>query len=158
ARICFTTSDRNNSHVILDQEGAENLGRIEGRAIYLDSTTNIIQVPYMNTETSYDLLAPYRKEAVHNENDENEKRSNDTELANKIQSLFEESDSNFDIHQQRQPNQRMQSSIKTTNNERTNLSDTTHERSNISIHPEPVTDQPPIKQNRTPPQNSRFLH
>lgn len=107
SRICFTTADKNNSIVILDQEGAEKLGKIQGRAIYLDSDTNIIQVPYLKTTHCEELLKPFKGE---NKNDnkvnQNTERPNDPNLSNKIQNLFKESDSTFDFQSEQQPDQR----------------------------------------------------
>jgi DNA segregation ATPase FtsK/SpoIIIE, S-DNA-T family len=112
ARICFTTADKNNSIVILDQEGAEKLGKIEGRAIYLDSDTNIIQVPYITHEQCEELLKPYKGE---NNNDINQIPTgcNDNTLSNKIQNLFSESTSEFSIQSEQQPNQRNKQSHET---------------------------------------------
>jgi hypothetical protein len=111
ARICFTTTDKNNSIVILDQEGAEKLGKIQGRAIFLDSETNIIQVPYLTTTECEELLQPYKGE-INNDNTYEEIPTGclNNELSNKIQNLFEESDSIIDIQSEQQPNQRMQQS------------------------------------------------
>jgi DNA segregation ATPase FtsK/SpoIIIE, S-DNA-T family len=111
ARICFTTTDKNNSIVILDQEGAEKLGKIEGRAIYLDSDTNIIQVPHITTQECEELLQPYKKENNHdNETKQETTGSINNELSNKIQNLFKESIGEISIPQQQQPNERMQQS------------------------------------------------
>jgi hypothetical protein len=114
ARICFTTADKNNSIVILDQEGAEKLGKIQGRAIYLDSDTNIIQVPYLTTTQCEELLQPFKGE---NKNDEQTNQipaglpNND--VSNKIQNLFEESTSIINISKQQQPSERNQQSNET---------------------------------------------
>jgi hypothetical protein len=114
ARICFTTADKNNSIVILDQEGAEKLGKIQGRAIYLDSDTNIIQVPYLTTTQCEELLQPFKGE---NKNDEQTNQipaglpNND--VSNKIQNLFEESTSIINISEKQQPSQRNQQSNET---------------------------------------------
>lgn len=112
ARICFTTADKNNSIVILDQEGAEKLGKIQGRAIYLDSETNIIQIPYLNTERCNDLLTPYKKEIKQNEQEN--QRQNDNNLTNKIQNMFKESDSPFDIQSEYKSNQHNKQSNETS--------------------------------------------
>jgi DNA segregation ATPase FtsK/SpoIIIE-like protein len=110
ARICFTTADTNNSIVILDKEGAENLGRIEGRAIFLNSETNIIQVPYMSYQQCEELLQPYKKEIVNNDtpNHKEIQRPENHQLTNKIQNLFKESDSTFDIQTELEPNKCLQ--------------------------------------------------
>jgi FtsK/SpoIIIE family len=111
ARICFTTADKNNSIVILDQEGAEKLGKIEGRAIYLDSDTNIIQVPYITPQECEELLQPYKKENTNdNETKQETTRPIDNDVSAKIQNLFSESIGEISISQQQQPSERMQQS------------------------------------------------
>jgi FtsK/SpoIIIE family len=111
ARICFTTADKNNSIVILDQEGAEKLGKIEGRAIFLDSETNIIQVPYITPQECEDLLQPYKKENT-NDNKIIEETTGpiNHDVSNKIQNLFKESIGEISIPPQQQPNECMQQS------------------------------------------------
>jgi S-DNA-T family DNA segregation ATPase FtsK/SpoIIIE len=106
-RICFTTTDKNNSIVILDQEGAETLGRIEGRAIFLDGETNIIQVPYLETTECEEQLQPYKKERETNETPANEKTegSKNNQLTNKIQNMFEESIGLLSIPTEHEPHQ-----------------------------------------------------
>jgi hypothetical protein len=101
ARICFTTTDKNNSIVILDTEGAEKLGKIPGRAIYLDSDLNIIQVPRMRASDSMKLLKPFRKDAKKNVN-ESKKGSDDSSLSEKVSRLFEESNSGIGIQGEQQ--------------------------------------------------------
>jgi DNA segregation ATPase FtsK/SpoIIIE, S-DNA-T family len=105
ARICFTTADKNNSIVILDQEGAEKLGKIEGRAIYLDSDTNIIQVPYITPEQCEELLQPFKGE-INNDINEIPTGCTNSELSNKIQNLFSESVSEFNIQSELKSNNR----------------------------------------------------
>jgi hypothetical protein len=109
ARICFTTTDKNNSMVILDQEGAEQLGKIKGRAIFLDSETNIIQVPYLDVVECDELLKPFRKDVVHHVTNESEERPINPKLADKIQDMFKESVSDLDIQEQYQSSECMQS-------------------------------------------------
>jgi hypothetical protein len=118
SRICFTTTDANNSILVLDQDGAEKLGRIKGRAIFLDGETNIIQVPKMESDSFTDLLKPYKKEiAIHEESTNKETtRPKNPSLANKIQDMFKESISLDDVQPQHQSDQRMQSSHETPNN------------------------------------------
>jgi DNA segregation ATPase FtsK/SpoIIIE-like protein len=91
ARICFTTTDKNNSIVILDQEGAEDLGKIEGRAILLDSEMNIVQVPFMDDVKCDEILEPYRKEMKDDEYNQSEERRTNSKLTDKISDLFKES-------------------------------------------------------------------
>mgnify|MGYP003580006801 FL=1 len=111
ARICFTTADKNNSLIILDREGAENLGKIKGRALFLDSDCTMIQVPYMETTECEQLLLPYKKENEEDENNDDEitTGSTDNELSEKIQGLFSESLGEIDICEQLEPGQRDQS-------------------------------------------------
>jgi DNA segregation ATPase FtsK/SpoIIIE-like protein len=117
ARICFTTADKNNSIVILDCEGAEKLGKIQGRAIYLDSDTNIIQVPYLETTECEKLLQPYKGEITNDIEDiQNTERCNDNSLSTKIQNMFTESVSEFSIPKQQQPSERNQQGIEKTSN------------------------------------------
>lgn len=160
ARICFTTTDKNNSRIILDQEGAESLGKIEGRAIFLDSETNIIQVPYLSTEEAYKLLAPYKKESISNEQITKEvhPRPINPQLANKIQNLFEEPTSSNDFQTQFEPNQRMQPSNEATSNGWYRLASTENKGSNVSIHSESITHPPQKQQNQPPIKDSRLLH
>jgi FtsK/SpoIIIE family len=111
ARICFKTADKNNSIVILDEEGAEKLPNAKGRAILKDGENHIIQVPYMNYETCEELLKPYKGEIKHdNQTKQETTGSIDNELSNKIQNLFKESIGEISIPSQQQPNERMQQS------------------------------------------------
>jgi hypothetical protein len=101
ARICFTTTDKNNSIVVLDQEGAEKLGEIPGRAIFLNSNVNIVQVPRMTAANSSRLLKPFRRNKQHV--NQGETGSNDTALPKSFQSLDEKSVGIIDIPEQQQP-------------------------------------------------------
>lgn len=92
-RICFTTSDSNNSIVILDKEGAENLGGIPGRAIFQDGEQNIIQVPYLSDEECEKIMKPFRKEVIRHESNQSQEGCSNPDLTNKIQNLFKESTS-----------------------------------------------------------------
>lgn len=119
ARICFTTTDKNNSLIILDREGAEKLGKIQGRAIYLDSFTNIIQIPYISYNQIESLLKPYKKEIEHHEptaNEEDKPRQTNRELSNKIQNMFAQSTSDIIFSTEHESDQCNQPSIETTNN------------------------------------------
>lgn len=115
ARICFTTADKNNSLIILDREGAENLGKIKGRALFLDSDCTTIQVPYMETTECEELLKPYKKEIEIHENDDNESPTGHTDstLSEKLQNLFTESVGENGLHEQRESGQRDQQSHET---------------------------------------------
>lgn len=101
ARICFRVPDKNNSIVILDQEGAETLPKDKGRALLLDGDITQVQVPYLTYEQAERLLRPFRKEVTHDLHESTEGSENN-ELTEKIQSLFKESTSphNFPIEQQ----------------------------------------------------------
>jgi hypothetical protein len=100
ARICFRVPDKNNSIVILDEEGAELLPTTKGRAILSDGDKKIIQVPYLTYPQCEELLKPFRSESHDNQS---EKRSIDTELSNKISSLFKEPLSQTSIHGECEP-------------------------------------------------------
>ena len=89
-RIAFTTADKKNSEIILDREGAENLGKIAGRALLLDGELTTIQVPLLETGECDKLLEPYRVERVDVDEQETERGINH-ECADKIQGLLKES-------------------------------------------------------------------
>jgi DNA segregation ATPase FtsK/SpoIIIE-like protein len=91
ARICFRVPDKNNSIVILDNEGAEKLPTTKGRAIMLDGDMNIIQVPYLKYHQCEELLKPFRKEMEEDDCNQSEERPTNHALANKVQNLFTES-------------------------------------------------------------------
>jgi S-DNA-T family DNA segregation ATPase FtsK/SpoIIIE len=114
-RICFRTADSNNSIVIIDEEGAESLPNIKGRAILKDGENHIVQVPLIKYNQCEELLNPF-KEKTNNENNETKERPNDTKLTNKIQNLFKESVSISDIQPEHQSNKRMQPNNETSNN------------------------------------------
>jgi DNA segregation ATPase FtsK/SpoIIIE-like protein len=107
ARICFRVPDKNNSIVILDEEGAELLPTKEGRAILSDGDKKIIQVPFLDYPECEELLQPYRSEIDVNQS---EKRSSDIELSNKISSLFKEPSSQTDIQREQSPGEHHQPS------------------------------------------------
>lgn len=85
ARMAFTTADKKNSEIILDREGAEKLGKIAGRGLFLDSDMHTIQVPYIEAVECDQLLEPYRREDVMYEQ-ENEGYDNHSEPS-EIQSV-----------------------------------------------------------------------
>jgi hypothetical protein len=99
ARICFTTADKNNSLIILDREGAETLGKIKGRAYFLDSDMTMVQVPYLDTSTCEELLKPYKKETKQDDKHDNEEETGLTDIGdtNEIQNHDEESNSHPDF-------------------------------------------------------------
>jgi S-DNA-T family DNA segregation ATPase FtsK/SpoIIIE len=96
ARMAFTTADKKNSEIILDKEGAENLGRIPGRGILIDSDSHVIQVPLLDVVDCDELLAPYQVEGDNTSEQDTEGRI-DNEVTNKIQSLLTQSDSLSDL-------------------------------------------------------------
>jgi DNA segregation ATPase FtsK/SpoIIIE-like protein len=113
-RICFRTADKNNSIVILDEEGAETLPNVKGRAILKDGEKNMIQVPYLSYEKCEELLKPFKGDNKNDEpHQESDKGSTNTKLANKIQNLFKEPDSENFIQPEHQPDKRMQSNNET---------------------------------------------
>lgn len=100
ARICFRVPDKNNSLVILDQEGAELLPKDKGRALLSDGDLTQVQVPYLTYEQSERLLKPFRKESKYVE--EGTGRENN-ELTEKIQNLFAGSLSEYHFPTKQQP-------------------------------------------------------
>jgi S-DNA-T family DNA segregation ATPase FtsK/SpoIIIE len=91
-RICFRTADKNNSIVILDEEGAETLPNIKGRAILRDGEKNIVQVPLMEYDTAEEILKPYKKESKPDVK-EDDKRPTNNDVACKVQNMFKKSNS-----------------------------------------------------------------
>ena len=93
-RIAFTTSTAGNSMVILDHEGAEQLGGKPGRALLLDGDLQIIQFPDLNQEQIEYLIQSYKR----NDTDEQDKTGSvDSTLTNQIQSMFTQSDSPLNL-------------------------------------------------------------
>lgn len=144
ARVCFTTTDKNNSLIILDREGAEKLGKIQGRAILFDSDYTTIQVPYITPDQCEELLNPYRSEQ-HEPNKESKEGSTNYPIINPIQNPITQPDSETDFFQQFQPRERNKQSNETSVNGWFRLASTSDKRSTISIHSESITD-PPQKQ------------
>lgn len=58
ARICFRLQTSTASKVVLDEDGAEDLPHIKGRAIYLTDKKQTIQTPFITNEYIDDKLAP----------------------------------------------------------------------------------------------------
>lgn len=111
-RIAFTTADKKNSEIILDREGAEELGRIPGRGILLDSDSHIIQVPYLDVVECDKLLESYQKGL--DDNDGQGAEGNiDIENTTEIQSMFAESTSVHCLQGEQQPGERGESSTET---------------------------------------------
>jgi hypothetical protein len=116
ARICFTTADQNNSLVILDTEGAEKLGRIQGRALFLNSDMNMIQVPFLDVVECDKVLEHYRKDVETDVKDESGEGPIDPTLADKVSSLFEESIVVPGIQEEYKPGECLQSGDETARN------------------------------------------
>jgi S-DNA-T family DNA segregation ATPase FtsK/SpoIIIE len=91
-RICFRTADKNNSIVILDEEGAETLPNIKGRAILRDGEKNIVQVPLMEYDTAEEILKPYKKESKPDVKEDDQRPTNN-DVACKVQNMFKKSNS-----------------------------------------------------------------
>lgn len=144
ARICFTTADSNNSLIILDREGAEKLGKIQGRAILLDTDFSIVQVPYITPQQCDELLEPYRSEKDES-NKESKQRSSDPESTVEIQNPISEPDSETDFFEQFQPRERNEPGHETIVNGWFRLAGATDKGSAVSVHSEPVTDPSQIK-------------
>ncbi len=66
-RVCFTTMDEANSKVVLDIPDAYRLGKVQGRAVLLDGFPEVVQVPFLSTLDSKDMLRPYVKERESND-------------------------------------------------------------------------------------------
>jgi DNA segregation ATPase FtsK/SpoIIIE-like protein len=116
ARICFTTADQNNSLVILDTEGAEKLGRIQGRALFLNSDMNMVQVPFLDVVECDQIMEGYRKDGETDAKDESAEGPINSALADKVSSLFQESVSLHGVQEKYQPGERVQSSDEATRN------------------------------------------
>jgi len=58
-RFAFTTADEANSQIILGTGDAAHLGRIQGRAIFMDGFPNTVQVPYISADFAKELVKPY---------------------------------------------------------------------------------------------------
>ena len=116
--MAFTTADKKNSEIILDRYGAEELGQIAGRGLLVDSDTNVIQVPFIEAPECDRLLRPYQVELKLEEekeddvNEQEHERRIDTESTDKIQSLFEESDSLDDLSGELKSSKRSKPSTK----------------------------------------------
>jgi hypothetical protein len=105
-RLCFSTVDSANSLNILDVEGAEKLGGIEGRAILLDGNMNIVQVPHMTYQQCKRLLNPFKRKD--NNGNQDSKGSNDSAISEKVQNMFKESAMSTGVQRQQQPDKHMQ--------------------------------------------------
>lgn len=112
ARVAFTTADRKNSEVILDRTGAEQLGRIAGRGILIDSDSHVIQVPYLDVLECDKLMQPYQIERT-DEDEQSEEGRIDNAVIDKIQSLLSQSDSLLDLQGKQQPGKRSEQGTKT---------------------------------------------
>lgn len=88
-RLAFTTSDKRNSEIIIDRQGAESLGRIAGRGILVDSDCYVVQIPYISTNQCEYMLKPYQLERSNSHEDE--KRYGDYQIPEQIQGHVEKS-------------------------------------------------------------------
>jgi S-DNA-T family DNA segregation ATPase FtsK/SpoIIIE len=62
AKICFRVQSGIASRVVLDEEGAEKLPQIVGRAIYQTADKReILQTPFIEEETIKSTIEPYRE-------------------------------------------------------------------------------------------------
>lgn len=59
ARVCFVLETSAASRAVLDQEGAEKLPNIQGRAIYSRDGLKVLQTPYISNDTIRKQTAPY---------------------------------------------------------------------------------------------------
>jgi DNA segregation ATPase FtsK/SpoIIIE-like protein len=91
-RICFKTADENNSIVILDESGAEQLSNHKGRAILKDGESFTVQIPFLSYDKCEELLKPFERKMINEQlpNQEN-KGSENINVSNKIQDMFAES-------------------------------------------------------------------
>jgi hypothetical protein len=93
-KIAFTTSNKRDSEIILGIEGAEKLGGIKGRAIYIDSLPEEVQVPYISNDVADKLLKPYKKK----KDDKNdEKRQIDNQATPSLPSFISGSVRDIDL-------------------------------------------------------------
>lgn len=143
ARICFTTTDSNNSILILDKEGAEKLGRKAGRAIYSDGEFNIIQVPELSYETAEALLNPFKGVDKHDDKLSNKSTQghHDSELTEKIQSMYQKPVSPDGIQGKQQSNKRMQSNNEKTHSGWFRLANPKGTGKDISLHSKTSTNK-----------------
>lgn len=106
SRLAFTTADKRNSEVILDRWGAEELGKIPGRGLLVDSDSHIVQVPYLDVTECDKLLEVYRDEQI-------KKGSNDNGVPNEVQGLEPESTSVVDLPREFQSGECSEQSLET---------------------------------------------
>ncbi|MCG7314920.1 cell division protein FtsK [Priestia flexa] len=59
AKLCFRVRNAVASRVVLDEEGAEKLPLIKGRAIYQTDQTNIVQTPFIDDNFIQNTIGPY---------------------------------------------------------------------------------------------------
>lgn len=60
-RFSFTTADETNSQIIIGVPDAAHLGRIQGRAIFMDGFPHTVQVPYISADFAKELVTPYAR-------------------------------------------------------------------------------------------------
>src|SRR5213079_441165 len=147
-RMAFTTVDKKNSEIILDREGAEKLGKIAGRGLLIDSDSQLIQVPYLDTVKCDELLEPYRKE-VHDES----KRCHNSEPSKEIQSIIPSPTGEISVSpKQESPGSREPSDEK-TETRRKNHPHSTTKRNVLLVYAETDYDPPQLDQDETLPSN-----
>lgn len=59
-KLAFTTSDENNSKLIVGTPDAAHLEGIKGRAVLLDGLTTEVHVPYIDEQTAENMMKKYR--------------------------------------------------------------------------------------------------
>ncbi|WP_336883854.1 FtsK/SpoIIIE domain-containing protein [Priestia koreensis] len=59
AKLCFHVRNAVASRVVLDEDGAEDLPLIKGRAIYQTDQNHIVQTPYIDEKMISDTIYPY---------------------------------------------------------------------------------------------------
>lgn len=78
-RICFRLQTSVASRVVLDEEGAESLPKVRGRAIYLTSDgKQIVQTPFIENDYIEKVLAPNITIKARKEDDGNERNQSDS--------------------------------------------------------------------------------
>lgn len=87
-RFAFTTADETNSEIIIGTGDAAHLGRVQGRAIFMDGFPHTVQVPYISADFAKELVKPYVRE-----------RRIDTSKVTPISSAVAEAFGEDDIHQ-----------------------------------------------------------
>jgi Cdc6-like AAA superfamily ATPase len=122
-RVCFTTADEANSIIILDQKGAESLGRIAGRALFSNGELHTIQVPKITKFQMINLLTPFKKGSNTNDKQKPKGYTNHENII-QVQNMFKESPVTYNFSEQLESGERLQSHNETPNNGWFRLADT----------------------------------